>query len=339
MQATRALNYLLRIALDFLAVKKRMNRLRSKRRAAFQYESLEDRRLLTVYTPQQIMAAFGTNQVNYGPIKGDGTGQTIAILDPGDDPYLLDSTDPNFLTSDLHQFDAHYNLLDPPSFKVVGQGGGARPTSVIIDNIMKVGQTITVTTKTAHGLASGNNVNISANNNSDYDGTWNNITVIDPTHFSFTVASNSTEATGYGGFINNNVNTGETVGDIEWAHVIAPGAAIVLIEMNSYGFADVAAAVQTAVTVVGASIVSMSFDSPEFPGETSTGPSPAFENDAIFNVPGVAFINSSGDNAAPSEYPASSPNVLSVGGTSLNLNTDGSYKNENGWSNNSYGRD
>src|SRR5207302_3835907 len=48
--------------------------------------------------------------------------------------------------------------------------------------------------------------------------------------------------------------------------------------------------------------------------------------------PGVAFVVSSGDSGAPVSYPAASPNVLTVGGTTLNLNAQGNYLSETGWS-------
>ena len=35
---------------------------------------------------------------------------------------------------------------------------------------------------------------------------------------------------------------------------------------------------------------------------------------------------------APSSYPAYSPNVVAVGGTTLNLNSQGGYSSETGWS-------
>ena len=53
---------------------------------------------------------------------------------------------------------------------------------------------------------------------------------------------------------------------------------------------------------------------------------------ASFNVPGVTFVASTGDyGAADPEYPAFSPNVVAVGGTSLTLNADNSYNSETGW--------
>jgi hypothetical protein len=56
-------------------------------------------------TPQQIRTAYGINSIMLGSVVGNGSGQTIAIIDCYDDPALLDSTDPNFATSDLHKFD------------------------------------------------------------------------------------------------------------------------------------------------------------------------------------------------------------------------------------------
>ena len=48
--------------------------------------------------------------------------------------------------------------------------------------------------------------------------------------------------------------------------------------------------------------------------------------DNVFNVPGVTFLASTGDyGAADPEFPAFSPNVVAVGGTSLNLGADNSY--------------
>ena len=53
---------------------------------------------------------------------------------------------------------------------------------------------------------------------------------------------------------------------------------------------------------------------------------------AYFDVPGVTFVASTGDyGAADPEYPAFSPNVVAVGGTSLTLNGDNSYNSETGW--------
>ena len=45
---------------------------------------------------------------------------------------------------------------------------------------------------------------------------------------------------------------------------------------------------------------------------------------------GVTFIAASGDNGTVT-YPATSPNVLSVGGTTLNLSGSGTYGTDTAW--------
>ena len=77
------------------------------------------------FTPQQIRTAYAINQIEFGATKGDGTGETIAIVDAYDDPDLVDSTSANFTNSDLAQFDKLFGLPDPPSFEKLGQNGTA----------------------------------------------------------------------------------------------------------------------------------------------------------------------------------------------------------------------
>ena len=117
--------------------------------------------------------------------------------------------------------------------------------------------------------------------------------------------------------------------DVEWAHTIAPKANIILFEANSSSDSDLFTAVQTAAATSGVSVVSMSFGSPEFSSEHSY--------DSYFTTPGghqgVTFLASTGDNSAPAEYPAYSPNVVAVGGTSLVINANGSYGGESAWGN------
>jgi subtilisin-like proprotein convertase family protein len=112
--------------------------------------------------------------------------------------------------------------------------------------------------------------------------------------------------------------------DVEWAHAVAPGANIVLVEANSASLTDLMTAVQTAANLSGVSAVSMSWGANEFSGETS------FDSD--FSKAGVAFIGASGDSGAPPIYPAASPNVLAVGGTTLTLDSQNNWLSETGWS-------
>ena len=117
--------------------------------------------------------------------------------------------------------------------------------------------------------------------------------------------------------------------DVEWAHAIAPGAKIVLVEASSSSLSDLMAAVATAAAQPGVSVVSMSWGFPEgqsvFAADEAT-------YDPILSVPGVTFLASTGDaGAADPEYPAFSPSVVAVGGTTLNLSAGGSYSSETGW--------
>ncbi len=101
------------------------------------------------YTPSIIQAAYGiTSLLNN---NDNGAGQTIAIIDPGDDPALVDTGSANFSTSDLAIFDATMNLPDPPSFKVVGETGGTRPTFTS-NNPAETGET-TMDVEWAHAIA------------------------------------------------------------------------------------------------------------------------------------------------------------------------------------------
>ena len=125
----------------------------------------------------------------------------------------------------------------------------------------------------------------------------------------------------------------ESALDVEWAHAVAPGAQIVLVEADSQSLDDLMTAVRTAAGLPGVSVVSMSWGFPE-------GQAVFAQDEALYDSylttpaghPGVTFVASTGDYGAGLPlYPAFSPNVVAVGGTSLTLNTDNSYKTEVGW--------
>lgn len=111
--------------------------------------------------------------------------------------------------------------------------------------------------------------------------------------------------------------------DTQWAHSIAPAATIMLVEAQSNSFNDLLSAVDVAVAN-GATVVSMSWSGGETASETSS--------DTHFNVPGVVFVAASGDGGHSVGYPAASPFVVAVGGTSLTLNSNGSWASETAWS-------
>src|SRR5207248_5013924 len=112
---------------------------------------------------------------NGGTVTGDGTGQTIAIVDAFSQPHIA---------GDLQAFDSTFGLPAPPSFTVLNQtGGSALPPA-----------------DTAWGV--------------------------------------------------------EESLDVEWAHALAPGAEIVLVEANSDRWDDLLTATNYARTLPGVSAVS-----------------------------------------------------------------------------------
>jgi hypothetical protein len=203
------------------------------------------------FSPAQIRQAYGFNQItfNSGTVVGNGAGQTIAIIDAYDQPYIA---------SNLAVFDATYGIAAPPSFTKVNEDGGSSLPAAVA----------------SWGL--------------------------------------------------------EESLDVEWAHAIAPGANILLVEANTSSSADLLTAVNYARNQTGVSVVSMSFGAGEWSGESAY--------DDFFTTPaghsGVAFVASSGDDgsAAAPEWPSVSPEVLAVGGTQLSTDAAGDYIGETGWS-------
>jgi hypothetical protein len=110
--------------------------------------------------------------------------------------------------------------------------------------------------------------------------------------------------------------------DVEVAHAICQNCKILLVEASSASIAALGTAVNTAVAL-GANVVSNSYGAGEFSSETSY--------DAYYKHPGVAVTASSGDGGYGVEYPAASQYVTAVGGTTLSLNTDKTYKSESVW--------
>ncbi|HEV8067517.1 MAG TPA: PKD domain-containing protein [Planctomycetaceae bacterium] len=114
--------------------------------------------------------------------------------------------------------------------------------------------------------------------------------------------------------------------DVEWAHVVAPMANIVVVQTasNQSGAAYVSAQTQLGVSTVASSYYL-------FPNL----------NPANYSQPNVAFVGITGDTGTSinsqqvgftlNNFPASSPAIIAVGGTTLSLNTDGSYRSETGW--------
>ncbi len=197
------------------------------------------------FTPAQIAAAYGFNQIKFGSTVGNGAGQTIAIVDAYDDPTIA---------SDLQTFDKQFGLSAPKFTEVKQTLNGKNPIT---------------------------------------DPDWSM----------------------------------EISLDVEWAHAMAPAANIELIEANTPSLGNLLTCVQYAAAQPGVSVVSMSWGASEFSSEASYN--------SYFSTPaghtGVSFVASSGDSGAGALWPAISTNVLSVGGTTLTLNKNGTYGSESAW--------
>jgi subtilase family serine protease len=111
--------------------------------------------------------------------------------------------------------------------------------------------------------------------------------------------------------------------DVQIAHGVCPNCKILLVEAKTNSFTNLIAAVDRAYAL-GASEISNSYGGSEFAGETSYDPH--------FNHPGVPITASSGDSGYGVDYPAASPYVTAVGGTTLNLNPDNTRASETAWS-------
>jgi hypothetical protein len=122
--------------------------------------------------------------------------------------------------------------------------------------------------------------------------------------------------------------------DIEITHAICQNCHIVLVEANSGSYSDLEASEETAVRL-GATEISNSWG----------GGEPATDSNA-FNHRGIAVTAAAGDYGdsnwdAPAElrelvgeaadYPASSPNVVAVGGTRLQTGPNGEWTSESVW--------
>jgi PKD repeat protein len=130
--------------------------------------------------------------------------------------------------------------------------------------------------------------------------------------------------------------------DVETVHAACPKCKILLVEADNSSNSNLAAAVNTAVTL-GATEVSNSYGGPE----VGTGAT----EQAAYEHPGLPIVASTGDDGyygwdwvnegffgdeMPSA-PASLPSVVAVGGTSLDLNSNGTRADETVWNNNGPG--
>ena len=116
--------------------------------------------------------------------------------------------------------------------------------------------------------------------------------------------------------------------DVEWAHAVAPGAGILLVEATNSSLTNLDAAIAYAAKQTGVSVISNSWGSAgELSGESSM--------DSYCKLTKAVCVFATGDNGNPGGYPAYNPYVISVGGTTLWLSTNNgvtSVSSEAAWS-------
>jgi hypothetical protein len=96
--------------------------------------------------------------------------------------------------------------------------------------------------------------------------------------------------------------------DLDMASAICPECKLLLVEADDNRYESLPRAVETAAKL-GADVISNSWGGEEFSGEE------AF--DSYLHHPGIPILFASGDAGFGAEYPAASPEVIAVGGTSL----------------------
>lgn len=102
--------------------------------------------------------------------------------------------------------------------------------------------------------------------------------------------------------------------DVQWSHAIAPYARIVLVEGVDASLSSLLGGVSLA-NAMGPGVVSMSFGAGEGSYTASV--------DGTFTASGMTYLAAAGDSGAGVEWPAVSPHVLAVGGTSLTYTGSG----------------
>jgi len=119
----------------------------------------------------------------------------------------------------------------------------------------------------------------------------------------------------------------ETSLDVEWAHAIAPSAKILLVEAKTPSGANLLSAIDYAAARKDVVAVSMSWGGAEFSDELS------YDSHFVSKTSStIAFFASSGDDGTGASWPASSPSVIGVGGTSLQVSSSGAFVAETAWS-------
>ena len=117
----------------------------------------------------------------------------------------------------------------------------------------------------------------------------------------------------------------ETTLDVEWAHAIAPDAHILLVSATTPSGANFLNALDYVALRTDVVAVSMSWGGQEFPEETSLDSHFVSKSHAV-------YFASSGDTGTGASWPAASPNVVAVGGTTIVFDRAQKPRGEIAWS-------
>jgi subtilase family serine protease len=297
-----------------------------RRASRFQMEELEQRVLLSASASPAL-----NNPIVPLPPLPTGTEPLQGVVGT---PFSLDP----------QLFDTAYN------FNSIFYNPPASPTSVVVGN--GAGQTIAIVDPYGSPTIANDLQVFDAHwgiSNDDAEGNFClTIQALAPTVN--TIVGDAADIAGWGQ---------ETSLDVEWAHAVAPGAHILLVEAPSERIldlmdADVYAAAQPGVVTVSMSwfISVANIESFQTENEPSlydgfmVTPTGHLDSDGL---PGdVAFFAASGDadptgtpptTAAQLNYPAASDNVISVGGQSIGVDINGNIDTYGSWDDSQGGTD
>lgn len=119
---------------------------------------------------------------------------------------------------------------------------------------------------------------------------------------------------------------GEEEMDMEWAHAMAPAAHLMLVEGMTGSWADYNRCVKAALSH-GATVVSLSLAEPERADHKQS----YLDNETSYEDDRAIYVAAGGDHAHTARWPASLPEVVGVGGTTITTEEAGTRLSEVAW--------